>query len=63
MQRWQSMCYIMDAADCAVSVRRTININGRVEPVLSVQEINAACNTSIILTRMVAQGRARWRMR
>jgi hypothetical protein len=61
MEHWKPMCYISDTNDLVLNVKRQININGHDEPLLSAAEINAACNATIILSRMVRQGRkAMW---
>lgn len=54
MKPWQPMHYICDCEDLSIAVSRNV-----LEP----GEVNAACNATIIIERMLRNGRITWRRR
>lgn len=51
---WEPMHYICDAEDLPIAVSRNV---------LELEEMNAACNATIIIERMLRNGRLPWRQR
>lgn len=54
MKPWQPMHYVCDVEDLTIAVSRNV-----LEP----DEINAACNATIVIERMFRNARLPWRRR
>jgi hypothetical protein len=48
MKPWQRFTYVLDINDVTIDVKRGV---------LTPQEVQAACNATIILSRMIRKGR------
>ena len=51
---WIRFAYVCDVEDLTISIRRGV---------LDVEEVNAASNATIVIDRMLRNGRSNWRRR